>query len=69
MGIHLKMLFVACPYTGNADKQKGRHFGIYQVSVMVYEPCLNSVMDVHKHAVPMVERLWIDGILEKFQQQ
>lgn len=67
-GIHLKVFLVARSHTGDADKKEGRHLGIYQVSVMVDEPCLDTVMDVHEYPVPMVKGLRIDGILEKFQR-
>ena len=63
-GIHLKVFLVARSHTGDADKKEGRHLGIYQVSVMVDEPCLDTVMDVHEYPVPMVKGLRIDGILE-----
>ena len=69
LGIHLKVLLVARSHTGDADEQEGRYLGIYQIAVMVDEPCLDAVMDVHEHAVPVVECLRIDGVLEKFKQQ
>ncbi len=55
--VELQMLLVASADAGDADEQKSGQFGVDEMAVVVDEPPLHAVMDVHNHTSEVVEHL------------
>jgi hypothetical protein len=64
-GIELQMLFIPGTNTCDTNDKNRGYFTPYQITVIIDEPPLDTVVDVTENTSPIVKKFRVDGILKE----
>ena len=67
-GIKLQMFFVARANAGYADKHECGNLAVHKIAVVVNHPPLDTVVNIHEDATPVVKCCGVNRILEELHQ-